>query len=187
MNIYHAPYCTYLTVIIYSDLPFMYIGSGKTKDVLSGKYKGSVSSKQYKAIFNQLKQEQSHLVHSEVINQFETRQEAMDEEIKLHAMYDVAKCPVFMNKARATATGFTCYERSDETKAKIGAANKGRTLSPASKANISKGKKGKPLSEETKAKISAANKIANKGKTHSEETKAKISASLKSKALSPSN
>ena len=70
---------------------------------------------------------------------------------------------------------------SEETKAKISAARKGKKGKPhseESKAKISaanKGKKGKPLSEEHKAKISAANK----GKPLSEETKAKLSASLK--------
>ena len=75
---------------------------------------------------------------------------------------------------------------SEETKAKISAARKGKKGKPhseESKAKISaanKGKKGKPLSEEHKAKISAANK----GKPLSEETKAKLSASLKGREFS---
>jgi hypothetical protein len=97
----------------------MYIGSGKTEDVISGKYKGSVLSKEYKAIFNRLKKEQPHLIHSEIIHQFESRDAAYEEEIKLHAKYDVARCPVFMNKAMATTTGFSCVGHSQETRMKI--------------------------------------------------------------------
>jgi hypothetical protein len=207
-NIYQAKFCTYLTVIYYEDLPFMYIGSGKTKDVLSGKYKGSVTSKQYKNIFNKLKKESPHLIHSEIINQFESREEAFAEEIKLHAMYDVAKCPVFMNKARQTSTRFTTDKHSDETKAKLSAAKKGKpngmsgkTHSDETKAKIraaqknarnkpeviakmSAAQKGKTHSDETKAKMSASRKGENNGmsgKTHPDETKAKISAALKGK------
>lgn len=61
---------------------------------------------------------------------------------------------------------------SDETKAKIGAASKGR-ISPM---------KGKTVSEETKYKISASNKgriPGMIGKHHSEETKSKISIAKK--------
>ena len=149
MNIYQSPFCTYLTVIYHEELPFMYIGSGKTKDVLSGKYKGSVSSKEYKDIFNRLKKEQPHLIQSEVINQFVTYQEALAEEIKLHAMYDVALCPVFMNKARATTTAFTRdgLLNSKETRAKISKGNKGK-----------KRKLPPPVSKETKKKISESSK-----------------------------
>jgi hypothetical protein len=185
------PYCTYLTVIIHEDLPFMYIGSGKTKDVLSGRYKGSVLSKEYKDIFNKLKKEQPHLIHSEVINQFTTREKAYEEEIKLHTMYDVARCPVFMNKARATTSKFACDGHTDETKAKMSA--------------VRKGKKQKPLSDEHKAKLSAAKKGKNNpmfgktgenhpmfgktgenhpmfGKIQSEETKERISVAKKGKS-----
>lgn len=86
-------------------------------------------------------------------------------------------------------------EMSEETKAKIGAAFRGRKLTDEHKANISaahKGKKrtpehqakltssqiGRPKSDETKAKISAA-KMGNQtwlGKRHSEDSKAKIGA-----------
>jgi hypothetical protein len=161
---HHHPYCTYLTVIIHEDLPFMYIGKGKTKDVLSGRYKGSVSSKQYRDIFNRLKKESPHLIHSEIINQFETNEEAIAEEIKLHAMYDVARCPVFMNKSNQTSTKFVFYGHSD-----------GR--SDATKAKISEAKRGQKHSDKTKAKISAS--VKGKGKTHTAEHNHKISVALK--------
>lgn len=72
---------------------------------------------------------------------------------------------------------------SEETKAKISAANKGNSWnkgkhhSEETKAKMSATMKGKQKSEETKAKLS----VANKGKHLSEETKAKISAARKGK------
>jgi DNA-directed RNA polymerase subunit M/transcription elongation factor TFIIS len=171
----------------------MYIGSGKTKDVLSGRYNGTVSSNEYRDIFKRIRKEKPHLIHSEVINQFTTREKAYEEEIKLHAKYDVARCPVFMNKAMATTTGFTTNGTtlSDETKAKISAALKGennglygKTLSDETKAKISAALKGennglygKTISDEQKQQISAANK----GKKHSDASKAKMSLAKKGK------
>lgn len=86
-------------------------------------------------------------------------------------------------------------KHSDETKAKISAANKGYKRSDESKArmsNATKGKKRNSLSPEHKAKISAALKdkkkspehiakvsAAIKGRIVSSETRAKISAAMK--------
>ena len=61
---------------------------------------------------------------------------------------------------------------TEETKRKIGEAQKGKTLSEETKRKISEAKKGKTLSEETKRKISEAKKGKNnhmygkKGKNH---------------------
>jgi group I intron endonuclease len=94
-----------------------------------------------------------------------------------------------------------------ETRAKIGAANKGRKLSPEHIAKM-KGRKlspetrakmkGRVLSAETRAKVSAAQtgrkhsletrakrSAALKGKKHSAESKAKMSAATKGRKKSP--
>jgi hypothetical protein len=163
-TIYQKPFCTYLTVIIHEDLPFMYIGKGKTKDVIEGRYKGSVSSKKYRDIFNRLKKEQPHLIQSEVINQFETNEEAIAEEIKLHKLYDVKNCPVFMNKANQTTVGCAF------TNGLLGENN---------------GMYGKQHSEESKIQMSEKAKVRTKeknsmyGKQHSEESKIQMSAKKK--------
>ena len=57
-------------------------------------------------------------------------------------------------EARRAAGGAT----SDETRAKISAARKGRPLSDEHKANISRATKGKPHSAEHRAKLAAANR-----------------------------
>jgi len=71
-------------------------------------------------------------------------------------------------------------KHSAETRAKIGAAQKGRTLSAEARAKLSAANKGKKLSAEHRAKLSAAQK----GKTLSAETRAKIGAVHKGKTLS---
>jgi len=74
------------------------------------------------------------------------------------------------HKARISASK---QNISDETKAKMSAAHKGRKHSEETKEKMSASKKN--MSTETKARISAAQK----DKKISEETKAKISAALK--------
>jgi hypothetical protein len=65
---------------------------------------------------------------------------------------------------------------SEETRSKLSAV--GKNMSKERRAKMSELHKGKTNSEETKAKMSEAKK----GKTHSEETKAKISAAHKGKS-----
>ena len=61
---------------------------------------------------------------------------------------------------------------SDQTRKKLSAAHKGRTLSPEHRKNISAATKGKKVvSDQTRKKMSDANK----GKTHTPETRQKIS------------
>jgi hypothetical protein len=72
---------------------------------------------------------------------------------------------------------------SDETKAKLSTAAKGRTHSEETKAKIRTTLKGNTHSEETKVKMSASQKGNQNrlGKSHSEESKAKISAAGKAR------
>jgi group I intron endonuclease len=66
---------------------------------------------------------------------------------------------------------------SEETKAKIGAANKGKVHTDESKAKMAAARMGKVLSGEHKAKLL----VVNTGRTFSEEHKAKIGAANKGK------
>ena len=61
---------------------------------------------------------------------------------------------------------------SDETRAKISAAQRGKNFSEEHRAKIGAAKCGKHLSEETRAKMSAAHRVENL----SDETRAKLSA-----------
>ena len=71
--------------------------------------------------------------------------------------------------------GVSGWVPSEETKIKMGEAQKGRTHSEETKIKMSEAKKGNIILEETKIKMSEAKK----GKTHSQETKIKMSESHK--------
>lgn len=73
---------------------------------------------------------------------------------------------------------------SEETRAKISTAHKGKKLTPETRAKLSAAHKGKsraPLSQETRAKISASRK----GIHHSEETRARLSTAHTGKKHTP--
>lgn len=69
---------------------------------------------------------------------------------------------------------------SDEARANMSAAKKGKTFSAEQRANMSAAQKGRTISAEHRANISAALK----GRTCSAETRAILSAALKGKTLS---
>lgn len=99
-----------------------------------------------------------------ILQQFETRQEALQSEIEYHKKYDVAVNDEYYNRARQTSTGFdvTGIKLTKEHKEKIGKKSFGRKLSEESRRKLSIAHKGKRLgwkhSEETKSKISKSNK-----------------------------
>ena len=116
-----------------------------------------------------------------VIRIFDTREEAVKLEIKLHARFDVGRNPSFYNKAKQTSTGWdhTGSKHSKETKIKISNSHKGKVFSEETRIKMSNSRKGIPRSEETKRKISESNK----GKVFSEEARIKMSEAQKRKTL----
>lgn len=97
------------------------------------------------------------------------------------------------NKLRQSAKGNKCalgHKLSEESKKRIGEANKGKrkgiALSEETKKKMSEAHKGKQVTEETKRKLSAANKgnpSPMKGKHHTDEARKKLSESHKGKTL----
>jgi hypothetical protein len=119
----------------------------------------------------------------EILAVCDTREEAMRTEMFFHEMYDVARNPMFANRAKQTSTGFSREgaKTSEETRKKMSEASIGRTHSVEAKQKMSEARAGenhpmfgKKHSEETKQKISEAQI----GKTLSEETKQKMSEAL---------
>jgi hypothetical protein len=80
---------------------------------------------------------------------------------------------------------------SAETRAKIGAAHRGKVMSPESRALMSMQRKGKKHSPEHREKLAGANRARggvvghNKGKLLSQDTKDKIAASRLGKKKAP--
>ena len=111
--------------------------------------------------------------HKTILQTFDTREEAAEDEIFLHDLYDVARNPLFYNQAKATPNGFHIAGRkhTEETKRKISEAKKGRVKH----------------TEETKRKISELMKgnTYMLGKKHTEEVKRKMSEARKGKKRKP--
>ena len=117
-----------------------------------------------------------------ILQTFDTREEAAEDEIFLHDLYDVARNPLFYNQAKATSVGFhydnTGNKHSEEAKQKISEAHMGIKVSEESRRKMSISQTGVKLSEETKRKISEVMK-GRKMKPFSEEHKRKISETQK--------
>jgi hypothetical protein len=104
--------------------------------------------------------------HKIVLGEYETPEEALAAEIKLHSFFEVDKNPHFANRARQTSTGFISLHKDEEWRRKISEAHKGKKLSPESiakrQANRTYGTgsdhhfSGKKHTPETRAKIKAA-------------------------------
>jgi len=114
----------------------------------------------------------------EVLAECDTRESAGEIEIEL-----IAEHGTFKSGYNSTTGGEWGWEVSDDAKAKMSLASKGKPKTAEHAENIAKARTGTKMSEESKAKMSAT-KLANptKGNTgnrHSAETRRKISESVK--------
>jgi len=120
--------------------------------------------------------------HKHILKVWPTRKEAMEHEILMHRVLDVANNDLFLNQARQTSTRFSCsIPHTPETRAKMSATHTGMKRSPEARAIMSAAQKGRKISDEHRAKISAANT----GKHHTPETCAKMSATRKGMRHTP--
>lgn len=191
-------FCVYLTEYSGNKMPSKYIGSTSIQKINNG-YCGSVHSKQWKDIFKSEIKENKHLFIVTILSTHDTKQEALNEELRLHKLYNVVKSDEFINLSEARINGFFGRDVSGvlnpmygvkclkETKIKLSLKNKGRKNTDETRLKKSLSKLGelnpqynKPHTEETKNKISNS-KIGkqswNKGLPCSDETKRKISES----------
>jgi hypothetical protein len=166
-------YCVYLTIYSGNLLPPYYIGSTSLEKYNKG-YKGSVSSKKYKTIWKNELKNHSELFDVLILDEFNTRQEALNAEYILQKKLNVVKSDQFINLTFAGDT--KCFgtgwnkgiSMSDETKEKISLKLSGRKIGNYSKDHcnaISTAKKGKSN--------------GHLGKFHSDDTKLKMSNSAK--------
>lgn len=140
----------------------------------------------------------------EILNVFNNRMDAINDEIRLHELYNVGKNPMFYNKQNQTSNGidFTGQHHTEEAKTKIGKAskerginnkalenlfwqNKNRERTSAERKKMSDAKLGNQnaigkRSEESKQNMSNSKKGMTstfKGKNHTKESKEKMSIS----------
>lgn len=150
-NLFMKRYVVYITHYTGTKLPKWYIGSSYESKVLNG-YNGSVKSKKWKKIYDQERKDNKHLFKTKILSYYETKEEALIEELRLQKMHAVVKSKKYFNESYATVNG--CF---------------GRDVSGELNPNFNK-----RWSEEQK--IAAAKKMI--GTKRSEESKTKQSISI---------
>ncbi len=101
---------------------------------------------------NLIKEGLDYKVH--VIGTFTTRKEAEENEIALHALFDVARNPYFLNGARAVQGGFSRAGAVSEQRGRSYEEMFGEDEAARRKAVLSQKLKDRKFSEKTKRKMS---------------------------------
>lgn len=96
-------YATYITTYKGNLLPPFYIGYARVSQLDQG-YRGSVSSKAYKTIWEAELREHPELFSTKIIKYFDTKLAAKEHEAYIHKQLQVHKNCLYTNKAMATAT-----------------------------------------------------------------------------------
>ena len=101
-------FCTYLTTYRGNKLPMFYVGSTSISKINKG-YRGSVSSREYKQIWNKEIKENPELFKTIIISRHETRKQALEKENLFHTSLKVSNSILYVNKANAIPNGnFGC-------------------------------------------------------------------------------
>lgn len=154
---------------------------GRTKDLKArwrAHKKASRGSKQQKTIHRHMREVGVENFHPERLWTSEFAEVFAEERAIIKMMKD--SCPgQLLNVSDGGMGGALTH--SPETKARMSASKKGKTLTPEHRAKIGAAQKGKMISPECRAKLSAART----GKPLTSETKAKMSLALKGKPQTP--
>jgi hypothetical protein len=98
-------YCVYLTTYIGDKLPKYYVGSSSLLKIQNG-YKGSVSSKEWKHIWNFEIKEHPELFSVAVVSKHNTRVEALNAELQYQLKHNVVESKEWINKSLSQPDGF---------------------------------------------------------------------------------
>ena len=112
-------YCVYLTTYSGQKLPPFYIGSTSTDKIRAG-YKGSVSSRMYKAIWESELKEHPSLFTSKIISTHATRKEALQAESILQTELSVVSSSQYINQSIAKKNGYFGRDVSGENNPRFG-------------------------------------------------------------------
>jgi len=161
-------YITYITYYKGKLLPPFYIGSSYEEKVLNG-YNGSVVSKKYKKIYKKEQKENKHLFRTRILSYHKTREEALEEELRLQKKHNVVKNNNYFNESYASVNGYFGRDISGKLHPMYGREHSKETKEKMSKSRIGR-LAGVKKTQEHKDKIG----LAHKNKVLSEETKQKI-------------
>lgn len=191
-------FCTYLTTYSGNKLPPFYIGMSTVNRILKKGYHGTVSSIEYKEIWNSELKNNPQLFKTFILTTHHLKIEASTKEEYFQRKFNVHKNPMYCNKSigyalfygyKGTSKPMLGKNHSDEAKAKIKEARARQkiVISNKTKSKIRSTLLGHKVSDETRKKISESNatriltdKQLNNlrtnflGKTHSEESKQKM-------------
>jgi hypothetical protein len=98
-------YCVYLTTYSGNKIPKYYVGSSSLSKIKSG-YKGSVSSKEWKLLWNYELRFYPELFDVIIISEHSTRLEALQSELQYQLNYNVVESKDYINKSLAKPNGF---------------------------------------------------------------------------------
>jgi len=117
-------YCTYLTTYHGNLLPPYYIGSSSITKIQTG-YRGSVSSAEFKEVWNNELLNNPRLFTVEIISTHETRKEALIAELEYQIMNNVVNDKLYVNKSLAQPDGFFGMDVSGSNNPMYGRSRKG--------------------------------------------------------------
>ena len=116
-------YCTYITMYTGKLLPKWYIGSSTVEKVQNG-YNGSVCSKRYKKIYDIEQIENKHLFKTRILNTYDTRPDAVAEELRLQKLHNVVRNKKYFNECFAQKNGCYARDKSGENNPMFGKGEK---------------------------------------------------------------
>ena len=159
-------YVVYITLYGGDKLPPWYIGSTTLAKIKAG-YNGSVGSKKYGKIYNAEQNSNKHLFRTKILSYHNTREEAYDEELRLHRKHKVITNNKYINEAYAKGEAFNSGKGTSSVNYdRVCVIDEEGNKFKVTKKEFYKNRgilfdsihKGKVLSEETKKKISEYNK-----------------------------
>jgi hypothetical protein len=98
-------YVTYLTTYFGSKMPMFYIGSTRLNKIQKG-YRGTVSSKKYKTIWQSELKNNPHLFKTKVITYHKTREDAIRKEFLLQVNMNTVNSPMYINMSYPMLNGY---------------------------------------------------------------------------------
>ena len=97
-------YIVYLVKYKGDKLPPYYIGSTSLKKIKNG-YRGSIKSRKYKNIFKDELKNNLHLFEYEILGEYESRKDALKNELKKQKELNVVKSDLYFNESFASVNG----------------------------------------------------------------------------------